>query len=311
MDEIDRHLRSLAEGQHGLITRHQALELGMTPQQVWRRATGRWWEPAGSAALRLVGTPRTDAQEALAAVWSAGTGTGLSHHSAAAWWDVPGFPLRPLQVTRGRNSTRRGGDRAAHESRVLPEHHLTTVHGVPVTTPARTVFDLAGSCHPARVERALDTLWARSLVDHDSLDAIIDDLGRRGRAGTSVMRQLRAARPPDFVAPESRLEGRFHRLVADAGDEAFERQVELGDERGCIGRVDAFDRRRRLVVEIDSERFHSAPSDRRNDALRDARLVAAGFAVLRVPEEELVSRPSTTLRRVRSARADLDLRLAG
>ena len=162
------------------------------------------------------------------------------------------------------------------------------------------------NAHPLRVERALDTMWARRLVDAAQLADVVADLAQRGRKGSTLMRELLAARDIEYRAPESRLERRFMSIIDGAGDEAFERQVQLGDDRGPIGRVDFLDRRRRLVVETDSDRYHSSPSDRAADARRDARLSRAGFEVLRIDEATLAT-PPVVLLHVRSARAGHDL----
>ena len=80
-------------------------------------------------------------------------------------------------------------------------------------------------------------------------------------------------------------------ILDRAGDAPFERQVDVGDEDGWIGRVDFADRRLKVVVEIQSDRFHSSLSDRRRDAERLARLRAAGWLVVEITEEEIFHRP--------------------
>ena len=115
------------------------------------------------------------------------------------------------------------------------------------------------------------------------------------------MRDLAAARDVEYRAPESGLERRFIEILAAAGVEPFERQVQLGDADGPIGRVDFFDHARRLVVETDSDLYHSSLSDRAADAARDDRLRRAGFDVLRIDEGTLGA-PHLVLSLVRSAR---------
>lgn len=301
----DHALRQIAEQQFGLVRRVQALDAGFSRHQL-RRLTGSGWSRENAQTMRLVGAPRTEAQLALAAVWAHGEFAALSAESAAAWWQVPGFELEPLHVLRRKDATSRGGDRR-HESRELPTHHIQVHRGVPVTTPARTVFDLAGCCHPKRVERALDTMWARHLIDAVSLGDIVAELARRGRCGSTLMRELLAQRDREYRAVESGLERRFVQIIESAGEEPFERQVVLGDQHGPIGRVDFLDRPRRLVVETDSDLYHSSPSDRANDARRDGRLREAGFDVVRIGEAEL-EQPHRVLARIRLARALVDPR---
>lgn len=304
-------MRRIAEEQHGVVSNAQAYALGLSPQQLWRISSSEGWERINPQVIRVVGAPPTAGQRALAAVLGAGTSACVTLLSAAAWWDLPGFPLDPVQVARHRNSTERGGDGSAREPRSLPSHHVTIRRAVPVTTPVRTIFDLAGSCHPLRVERALDTFWARRLVSAESLGCIVEEHARRGRPGSRLMRELLDARGEGFIPIESRLEARFVALLEDAGEEPFEHQVDLGDADGPIGRVDCLDRARRLVVEVDSDRYHTSLVDRRADAVRDARLRAVGYAVHRVREPDLIHRPAQVLRDVRDIRHSLDLRATG
>ena len=81
-----------------------------------------------------------------------------------------------------------------------------------------------------------------------------------------------------------------------AGEPPFERQVDLGDDEGWIGRVDFADRRLKVVVEVQSETFHSSLSDRRRDAERFRRLRAAGWIVVEVTEDEIFHRPRARAR---------------
>lgn len=302
----DHKLRLIAEQQFGLVSRAQAHEAGFTRHQL-RRFSEHGWEWENTQTLRLCGAPRSEAQRALGAAWAHGGFAAISSISAASWWGVPGFALEPIRVLRRRNATSRGGD-LRHETRHLPDHHVVQHRGVPVTTPTRTLFELAGCCHPKRVERALDTMWARGLVDAASLTDIVSELAGRGRRGSTLMRQLLAARDDEYRAVESGLEARFVEILEAAGVAPFERQVVLGDQFGPIGRVDFLDRQRSLVVETDSDLYHSSPSDRANDSRRDHRLRTAGFEVLRIGEARLAS-PRAVVGGVQSARAAIDARL--
>jgi len=301
----DELLRTIAEHQHGLVRRDQARSIGLSVGQI-HRLPSRGWDQANAQTLRLRGAPRTREQLALAEVWQHAEHAGLARQSAAWLWGLPGFELEPFHVLRRRNSTGRGGDRR-HESRLVLDRHIVVHRGVPVTTPSRTIFDLAGCCHPRRVERALDSMWAAGLLGAHDLGTIVDELARRGRRGSTLMRELASDRGVDFRPVESGLERRFVEILEAGQAEPFDRQVELGDDNGPIGRVDFLDRPRSLVVEIDSLRFHSSPSDRGQDARRDARLQAAGFAVLRIEEPELDD-AVRVLARVEAVRAQQDHR---
>ncbi len=237
----------------------------------------------------------------MAAVLSAGQGALVSGTTAAFLWGVPGFGPRPVHVSRPHGAKHRRSPLAiVHHSRFLPAHHGQRREGIPVTSVARTVFDLAAQVHPARAERVLDNALHHRLVALEELRAVAIELFEHGRKGTVLMRELLEARGAGYIPVASGLEARFLALLVSAHIEMPERQVELGGA-GWVGRVDFYYRRLRLVVEIDGKAFHSSKLDREHDARRDAALRATGFEVLRIEEDLLREQPEEVIARVRAA----------
>lgn len=304
---VDLQLRQLAEHQRGVISRAQACALGLSSEAIQRRVVSGAWEPVTPRVLRLTGCPRDYPQACLAAVLDAGDGAVASHLSAAYLWGLPGFvPVEPVEVSRYRRRGRHPSVLATlHEPRLLPKHHRDEVDSVPVTTVARTVFDLAGCLHPQRTERALDNALNRNLVAVPQLRSAAVELLEHGRTGSALMRVLLEDRGVGYVPPESGLEGRFLGLLDQAGIERPDCQVDLGGD-AWIGRVDFYYRRLRLVIEIDSDRHHTAKLDREHDVKRDAALRAAGYRVLRIQEQDVRHRPWVVLVKVRAALKDVD-----
>jgi very-short-patch-repair endonuclease len=240
--------------------------------------------------FRIEGAIETPQLRVLAAVLSAGADAVLSHESLAALYGLPGFDLEPPVVSIPRTRRTIPGVRF-EQSLALPPHHRRVVDGIPCTSVARLVFDLCGHVRPGRAARALDTALARKLVTMPAAWRVLDDLAERGRDGTVWMRTLLMERGLRFVAPESELEARFVRLVRDASLPQPERQVDIGDADAWIGRVDFLFRDARLVVEVDGAEFHDSLLDRRRDADRDAKLLEAGWTVLRFGWSDVNDRP--------------------
>ena len=235
-----------------------------------------------------------------------GDGTVVSGVTAARLWGLPGFSSAEVEVSRHRHLAthrRRGIDVVLHRPRFLPEHHGTSVQGIPVTTMARTVFDLAALVYPGRTERALDNALTRRLVALDVMRAVTIELLEHGRTGSALMRRLLMARGAGYIPPASGLEARFLAVLARAGIEAPECQVDVGGE-SWVGRVDHLFRCWHIVAEIDSELHHSSKLDRESDARRDDALRAAGFDVLRFTDEQVWERPDEVVTEVRAAIAD-------
>lgn len=310
--DIDYHLRPIAAGQLGLVTVEQAMALGATSNLLRRLTDGRRWERLTPRVLRLVGSPASRPQATLAAVLDAGHGGALSHSSSLAHWGVPGNLLLPFHVTRTRDRSNRPGRLATvHEPLVLPEHHVVVLDGIRTTVPARALIEVAGMRRRGaelpwwvdRIARMVDTAWAQRLVSGVSLRAMVDELSERGRPGLRVMRQVLTERGDGYVPPASGLEARVVQILARAGLAPMRRQVDLGDQDRWIGRVDFVDEPpSKVVLEVQSERFHTSLIDRQLDAERLQRLAAAGWEVAEVTDVDVWHRPQAVVRAVEDAR---------
>jgi very-short-patch-repair endonuclease len=101
------------------------------------------------------------------------------------------------------------------------------------------------------------------------------------------MRALIEPRLVHYAPFASGMEFRFGDLARRCGLTGFERQVNVGDEYDWLGRVDFIDRKRRIIVEVQSVRFHASMLDAARDAARVAALRAAGWIVVQVREHDL------------------------
>lgn len=301
----DLAIRDLAARQHGVVSRRQLRDLDVPSGVVERRVRSGVLTRESGRVLRLAGAPSTRSSLLMAAVLDAGPDAAVSHRTASRQWGMDGFPSRPVEVTGRRPRVSHGRHPLAvvHQPRRLLAGHVVEIDGIPVTTPSRTIFDLASlpGIHPEKVERILDTMWSRNLVNHASLDRVLREIGRRGRTGTALMRSLLIDRGRSYQPPGSSLERRFQEVAAGVGFREFERQVDVGDEDGWIGRVDFLERERRLIVEVDPAPFHTSLTDQRNDQRRHADLHAAGWTVVSITDEDLFYRPHLLRDRLRAA----------
>jgi very-short-patch-repair endonuclease len=144
-----------------------------------------------------------------------------------------------------------------------------------------------GSSTRGRAERAVDNCLAAETVSFHALRGTFYKLASRGRAGTACVRKILEDRGPQYIPPASELEREFFTILAAAGLPKPVRQLDVGDEQDWIGRVDLAYPESKVIVEIDSDRHHTSKLDRQADAERDRRLIAAGWCVVRVTEEDL------------------------
>lgn len=297
---MDRLMRELAERQHGVVGREQLRGRGISCHSVSCRLRSPDWTPSGSRVVRLVGMPQSDEQRAMTAVLDAGEGAVLSHRSAAAMWGLLGFDLKQLEVSRARTGPNRPTRLAkVHHPRLLPARHCTAIGHIPVTTLVRTVFDLAGNEHAQRAERALHAALKRGL-SWTAVEDHLSETAARGRGGIALLRALVA---DHFGKPalESGLEVRFLQLLRRAGLPEPRRQVDVGDDQ-WVGRVDFLYDDQRIVLEVNGAWHHSGTLEVERDQHRTAKLVAAGYTVLPIPEHLVLHAPDEVVRLVREAR---------
>jgi very-short-patch-repair endonuclease len=299
---LRRRLHQLSERQHGLLLRDDVLDLGVTPK-VWRTLRSRdEWIGITPRVVRRAGAPVTPSQRALAAVFDVGPPAYVSHSSAAATWGVPGFRLEPLQlmVLRGGRETVTSLA-TTHRPTHLPDPFAAVVDGVPVVRPALMVLQLAHGMHPDRLRAMVDRLWSRRLLSGPSLERELEPVLGRGRAGSAAMRTLLDSFPEGYVPPASGIESRFAQIVADFDLGRFRRQVDLGTDEAWCGRVDFVAEEWPLIVEVQSELYHSSLTDQEADHRRRQRLRAAGFEVVEVWDAEVWHRRADVVARVRDA----------
>jgi very-short-patch-repair endonuclease len=305
MHAIDPILR-ISERHHGLVLTAEARAAGLTCSALRHRVKTGQLQPVGARVLRVAGAPRSDVQAVLAAVLDASPGAFACGPTAAALWDVPGYRLSPVHVVRPRGVTgrRTGLADVLHAMGGLRSAHVTVLDRVPIVRPEVVVLHLCASEHPARAERVLDNLWRRRLLSGRSLRRTLDEVAIQGRGSVRLLRELLERRGDDYVPAASNLERRFEAVLERAGEPPMRRQVDSGGDH-WVGRVDFRDAHLPLIVEVQSEHYHSALVDREHDARRLAALREAGFVVVEVSEEQVWHRPVEVVEAVRSARRGL------
>ena len=295
----------LAERQHGYARRDEIRALGVSAKVVRRWVRSGEWKGEGPRVLRRAGAPVGNGSRLMRAVLDAGPGTFLSHGTAAAWWGLPGYDLLTIHVTRPRgiSGTAPLFAHRLHEVLDLTPDQVTVLDGVPVVRPERLAFELFASLHPLRARRAVETAWSKGLLCGSSLRLVFDQLAGRGRAGTVAMRDFLESHDDAWVPPASNLESRFAAIAESARLGPFRRQVDLGADR-WVGRVDFRHARLPLVVEVQSERYHTALLDQAHDRARRAALEAAGFVVVEIWDTEVWHDKPAVIAAVRQGQRD-------
>jgi very-short-patch-repair endonuclease len=228
--------------------------------------------------------------QAVIALRSAARLLGFWRYRAAAFIEVTGPWAANHDVTLGR----------FHRSLALPASHITLVDGFPVTTPARTCFDLSGDPDPAfrrsdagmgiherNMARVVNDALARRGMTLGQLAAVRAAIGGRGRSGSALMRRLFLELGPDYVPTTSEGESLVAEVIEELGLLEPERQVPMSDHTGWIMNVDFLWPDHMFILEVDSI-WHDGPLDRKMDREQQRRLEAMGYEVWRWPYKRLV-----------------------
>jgi very-short-patch-repair endonuclease len=262
---VDEVISGLAGCQHGVVGRAQLLAMGVGPEAIKHRVqTGRLHllyrgvYAVGHQVLSQRG-------RWMAAVLA--TGGVLSHRSAAALWAIRPSTGR-IEITTPR--TRRPRPGLLLHRAVLPPDEITTHHGIPTTTPARTLLDLAGVLPPHQLQRAMNEAEIQRLPGPL---ALLDRYPtKKGRAALRTPApRTRSDLEADFLAFLN--DRRFPTPRTNTIIEGYE--------------VDAVWPDRKLIVELDSWTFHGTRQAFENDRQRDRRLAAKGWTVTRVTSRDL------------------------
>jgi len=296
--DLDRAIAALGAGQQGVLTLAQLNALGLRNRAVQRRAaSGRLHRVHRGVYALAPAELLTRDGRFMAAVLACGPGAALSHRSAAALHELRRTDRSGIDVTVSGRSHREHEGIDVHRSTTLTAADTTTVNGIPCTTIARTLLDLATVVPMRAVESACEQAEVLEVLD---LGAFRDQLGRnRCRHATPLLRDLLAKYQPGSAPTESELEEGLLSLVRAAGLPAPERQVYIVPDDGEPAiRVDFVWRAQRLVLETDGRKYHRTRQVFETDRRRDQRLMVAGWRVVRVTWRQVMDDPATIARLV-------------
>jgi very-short-patch-repair endonuclease len=222
----------------------------------------------------------------MAAVLACGDGAVLSHRSAAVHWGIYRPDAWRTDVTAPGRVGRRDGIRAHKGS--LPADEVTEVDGIPVTTAARTIFDLAATLDRNQLQRAVEQAEALRLSDATPLAALVARYP--GRRGTAVLKRILGAEKLTAGVSRSELEDRFLSFLAECRLPAPRTNVWLQLGADWI-EVDCAWPDQRVVAELDSWVHHSTKTAFRRDRARDRRLKVAGWQPIRITAWDIEEQP--------------------
>jgi very-short-patch-repair endonuclease len=288
----DRTIARMAARQHGVVERTELLAAGVTARQIKiRLASGRLVEI--HRGVYLVGTIPGPHSLEMAALLACGPRSVLSHRSAACLWNLLPYPApAPVWITippeRSASRPRINAIRAS-----LAPRDIRTRHSMRLTSPPRTILDMA------------------SLLDPDELESLIAEAHFRGKAREHELRDQRERNP------HKRGVARLRRVLDIPGGP---RRTRSPAERWLLRllrkhRITGYENNARihgyevdflwpeegLVVEVDGYDAHSGRVAFVSDRLKRAKLTAHGLHVLEVTGRQIRNHPKGVIHPFRRA----------
>lgn len=288
----DQRIVALACIQHGVVDHAQARRAGLDDDAIGRRVRSGRLHRVHRGVLAVGTPPRTVESRRAAALLAAGEQALLSHDDAGVLWGLVGARPRAstVEVTVPRERQPRRPGIRAHRTSSLHEEERRRVGGLAVTSPARTLVDLAARLDEVRLEATVADARRRGVLRDAELRRVLERAGRRRGVGI-VRRMLAIEGGPAFT--RSGAERLLVPALRGVGAPPFETNaLLLGHE------VDVLWRAERVVVEVDAYGTHGDPLAFEVDRARDGRLLACGYRVHRVTWRRLAADAEATARSV-------------
>ena len=297
--DATRAVALLAERQFGVISRPQAIRCGLTSSAIGRRVETGDWERLHQGVYRLGGSLRGIDQGIQAACLAAGRPVLASHTSAAHLLHLPlEDPEVEVSIAVGRGIALKGV--RVHRTRSLPRTDTLVVRGIPTTSVARTLIDLASVLPREKLDDLLDHVLANRLIPIGYLRKRLRALGS-GRDGAASLTALLRQRPTGRRPRQSDAERELLQALRAADVLLPSTQVPIRLQSGAVAYPDLCYPEQRLIVEVDSYLHHSSLAKWEEDHLRNQSLVALRWRILPVTASEIRRNPAATAEKVRSA----------
>lgn len=288
LDHVDHLIGALAATQDAVVTFEQLRALGLGRGAIFHRCA-RGVLVAMHVGVYRWGPLQTSWTLVRAAVLACGNDTLASHHASVGLYGVRPVPAGPVDVTVVGRRVRQRGVRC-HRIETLHPADRRMLRGIPVTSPARALLEVAAELTPRELANAVEQAQVKRLVTKAELMAAIERSPRR--PGAAALRTL--AEDPAFT--RSRAERKLVALLRAARlPEPVFNAITEGWE------VDALWERQRVVLEFDSYGFHATRAAFERDRRKTADLTRSRYLVLRTTWTELTRQPYALVARTAEA----------
>ena len=293
----DQALAARAAQQHGVVSRQQVRELGLTDREIAVRVRRGHLQPLFHATFAVGHRAINKEGRMLAAVLACQEGTVLSHGSAAELLRLWDKRLPVVHVIPPDWSGRKIPGIRWHRVRLPDPDEIVLRSGIRCTTVSRTIVDMAGQSGSPQLRRLVEQAAILRLLDVEEIDLVLSRGRRRGaprlRAILSPWRGISEERP----RIRSRLEARLLPRLTEEKLPSPRCNARLQID-GHRLEIDMLWEEQKLAIETDGEETHGTPVAFQRDRLRDQILVAAGYRTARITWAQVRDEPNAVVTRI-------------
>jgi hypothetical protein len=302
---FDGRVVGRAAMQCGVFSRAQVLALGGNDSLIDRRLRSSIWIRRHPGVYGLAGVPPSWQQEVWAALLAIGPHGTVTHETSLRIHGVGDdlVPRYPLTFTIPHGGHARIDGAVVHQIDDLRKSHREVIGGLPVSTAARAVVEVAATVGRRRLGDIVDELVVNRQTSHDRIAACLADVARPRKRGVIALGAVLDERGDGYIVPASELERSLFSALDDGGLPTPARQVPLPGRGAVRGVVDAAYADARLILEADGRRWHTRVRDLKRDHERDAEAARVGWQTLRFVYEQITGHPEEIAAVVADVRA--------
>jgi hypothetical protein len=293
----DLRAATWAANQHGCIRADQLAACGLDRAAVARRVRKGWLHRLHTGVYAVGYSSDTLHAQFMAAVLAGGGDTYLSHWASCSLAQLVRWDDRLIELTVVGSAERRRAGIRFHRARTLDRRDVTRIHGIPCTTPARAILEIAPQVSDQRLKRLIRKAQVEKRANTRQIAAVLRRA--KGHRATRRIANIIAGGPAPTASGH---EDVVLDLIIQAGFEA----PTVNEPLRVTSTAYTPDLRwaaPRLILEIDSSPWHDGPLAQGLDAERQAKLEAAGERVLRTTREQAILHPQQLVARLTAAGA--------
>lgn len=296
---LNPRVQRLFRDQHGLVSRAQAREAGVSESAIQRRLSSGEWLVAAPGVYRLPSAKPTFWHRAAAVCLQGAPHTAVSHGTAAYFYELDGFNRwapKVIQVSIPEDERLRppSGVEVFRARRHSPQYFRHRI-GVAVTSPQRTLVDLAGFLDEAKLDVTVDSALRKYPELEAVLLKVVNGLDDRAYPGLSTLRELLH----DRQVTDSALEVEVRRLSWAAGLPKPEIHFNVCHRDRWIGEVDFAWVDAKVCIPAHSLLFHTRSKQFYRDQEQTSELIAAGWHPLPTTKRDVLRTPGRFIERLR------------